>query len=375
MSLLLKKSPFEGVSMKEVANQVEVRKKALKKLPLWYNTPNIYYPSKLSMEQTSSEVTAKYKAGLTDGKKLIDLTGGFGVDSLFFAEKVDRVFHCETDPELSEIASYNYEIFGVKNITTIPGDGVDHLKRSGQQFDWIYADPSRRNDRKGKVFMLRDCLPDIPAHLDTLFSHSENILIKTSPILDITSGITELRDVKEVHVVAVKNEVKELLWVLKKGYRGDILLRAVNLEKGTEQTFRFYREEENRATPGHILPLKYLYEPNAAILKAGGFKSLAEKTGLGKLHPHSHLYTSEELLENFPGRAFRITAVYPYTKKVLKPVLNKGKANITIRNFPESVAQVRKKFSVQDGGDRYLFFTTDRNDEKIVIACDKNILI
>ncbi|MGS2739914.1 class I SAM-dependent methyltransferase [Sinomicrobium sp. M5D2P17] len=372
MSLLLKKSPFQDVSMQDIANQLESRKKAEKKLPLWFRTPGIYYPPKLSIEQTSSETTAAYKADLVYGKTLIDLTGGFGVDCRFFAEKFDRVIHCEMNPELSEIASHNFEVLGIKNITTVSGDGIGYLQKNAMQFDWIYADPSRRNDAKGKVFMLADCLPDIPAHLDQLFARSENILIKTSPILDITNGLQELRFVKEVHVVAVNNEVKELLWIMQKGFSGNCILKTVNITGGDEKRFDFTKDEESHAEVSYSLPLRYLYEPNAAILKSGGFKSLSEKTGLGKLHRHSHLYTSEELYPDFPGRSFRITGLYTYNnKKTLKKMLSNSQANITTRNFPESVAQIRKKFGIKDGGNRYIFFTTNRNDEKIAIVCFK----
>ncbi|MGS2761765.1 THUMP-like domain-containing protein [Sinomicrobium sp. M5D2P9] len=371
MSLLLKKSPFQEVSMQEIANQLESRKKAEKKLPTWFDTPEIYYPPKLSVEQTSSETTAKYKAGLIAGKTLIDLTGGFGVDCHFFAEKFERVFHCEMNPELSEIASHNFAILGDKNITSVAGDGIGYLEKSGMQFHWIYADPSRRNDAKGKVFMLVDCLPDIPTHLDLLFSRSENILLKTSPILDITSGLQELRFVKEIHIVAVNNEVKELLWILKKGFSGGCILKTVNITGEEEKKFDFEKDRESDAKVFHSLPQQYLYEPNAAIMKSGGFKSLSEKTGLAKLHQHSHLYTSEDLYPDFPGRTFRITERYVYNKKVIKKVFGNSQANITIRNFPESVARIRKKFDIKEGGDRYIFFTTDRNGEKTGIACHK----
>lgn len=371
LSLLLKKSPFQNVSMQDIANQLESRKKAEKKLPLWFRTPGIYYPPKLSIEQTSSETTAAYKADLVSGKTLIDLTGGFGVDCRSFAEKCCQVIHCEMNPELSEIASHNFEVLGVKNILTVSGDGIGYLEKSAMQFDWIYADPSRRNDAKGKVFMLTDCLPDIPAHLDLLFSRSENILIKTSPILDITNGLQELRSVKEVHIVAINNEVKELLWIMQRGFSGNCVLKTVNITGEGEKRFDFIKDEENHAEVSYSLPLKYLYEPNAAILKSGGFRSLSGKTGLGKLHRHSHLYTSEDLYPDFPGRTFRITGVYTCNKKTLKKVLGNSQANITTRNFPDTVAQIRKKFGIKDGGDRYVFFTTDRNDEKIAIACEK----
>lgn len=369
MSVLLDKPQFEGVSQKELAEQLEAKKKSKDKLPTWFNSSNIYYPNKLNIEQTSSEVTAKYKAQIVSGKSLVDLTGGFGVDCYFFSERMASVVHCEIHPELSEIASHNFKILGKENIDCIVGDGMDFLNSTTQKFDWIYADPSRRNDKKGKVFLLKDCLPNLPEHLDLVFQKSSNVLLKTSPLLDIKQGISELAHVKEVHVVALNNEVKELLFVLEKGSVGSIAIQTVNIINGKEDKFRFMLEEEQNSTVALGRPSTYLYEPNAAILKSGGFKSIGTAYGLHKLHLHSHLYTSPTLID-FPGRSFLVEKALPYSKNSMKD-LGLTKANITTRNFPLSVADLRKKHKIKDGGEIYLFFTKDLNDSLLVLQCTK----
>lgn len=369
MSVLLKKSIFEGVSQKELAQQLESKKKCQKKLPTWFNTPEIYYPKKIHIEQTSSEITAQYKAKIIDGKSLLDLTGGFGVDSYFFSQKIASVFHCETDGNLSEIVAHNYNKIGVKNIKTINGDGLVFLEKTKQNFDWIYADPSRRDAIKGRVFLLSDCLPNIPKYLPLLFDKSNTILIKTSPLLDLSSGINELKFVKEIHIVALDNEVKELLWILKKEYIGEILIQTVNHKKKHQEKFDFKLSEEKVALSEYSKPLSYLYEPNAAILKSGAFKTTGTRLTLKKLHKSSHLYTSEELID-FPGRRFKIEKVIPYQKKAFNR-LGIKKANITTRNFTHSVLEIREKFKIQSGGEKYLFFTKDNNEKYTIIHSSK----
>lgn len=369
MSVLLTKPQFEGISQKELAEQLEAKKKSREKLPTWFNTPNIYYPNKLHIEQTSSEVTAKYKAQIVSGKSLVDLTGGAGVDSYFFSKKMEAVVHCEIDPKLSEIAAHNFKILGRKNIECIAGDGAAFLNSTTRKFDWIYADPSRRNDKKGKVFLLKDCLPNLPENLDLVFERTQNVLLKTSPLLDIKQGIKELDFVKEVHIVAVNNEVKELLFVLKKGFHGDVGIKTINSNNGDEDTFSFMLQEEENRTAAFGEPATYLYEPNAAILKSGGFKSVGTAYQLDKLHPHSHLYTSSKLVD-FPGRRFEIVQTLPYSKNSIKKA-GIQKANITTRNFPLSVAELRNKHKIKDGGETYLFFTKDISDNLIFVVCKK----
>ena len=369
MSVLLKKPYFKGISNKELAQQLESRKKSEKKLPTWFGTSQIYFPNRLNIEQTSSEITARYKSEIPVAKSLVDITGGWGVDSYFFSKKIEKVTHCEIDEDLSEIASHNFKTLGAANIKTISQDGIKFLKNSEVDFDWIYADPARRNTIKGKVFKLSDCEPDITVLLAVLFKRANNLLIKTSPLLDFSIGISELRFVKEIHVVAVNNEVKELLWVLKKNYRSEILVKTINLTKTGSETFDFHLSEEKIAASEFSSPLSYIYEPNAAILKSGAFKLLGTRFGIKKLHAHSHLYTSD-LLIDFPGRRFEVLDCLPYTKHNFKK-LGISKANITTRNFPETVADLRKRFKISDGGNVYLFFTTDYTANRIILNCSK----
>lgn len=367
--LLLKGIPFSDLETKVVVEQIEAKKRSKKKLSTWFTTNNIYYPNKLNIEQTSSEITAKYKSELVTGEMLIDLTGGFGVDCYYFSKQFKTVDHCEINAELSKIVSHNYKQLDTKNINCHNIDGIRYLENTNLTFDWIYIDPSRRHDSKGKVFFLKDCLPNVPLHLDLLFKRSKNILIKTSPLLDLSIGINELKGVKCIHIVAVNNEVKELLWVLENGYRGDVTLKTVNIKNNNKLYFDFSLSKEKTAIAQYNEPLTYLYEPNASILKAGGFNAVSKVLNIFKLHKHSHLYTSDSLID-FPGRVFKIETIQPYNKKTLKK-LGIKKANVATRNFPETVNQIRKKFNIKDGGSQYLFFTTDINDNKILVITTK----
>ncbi|KPM30392.1 Hypothetical protein I595_3553 [Croceitalea dokdonensis DOKDO 023] len=369
MSVLLQKPLFPEVTQKELAEQLEAKGKCQTKLPSWFAASGIYYPNKLHIEQTSSERTAAYKAKLVEGKTLVDITGGLGVDTHFFAQKIGTVFHFEINKELSKIAAHNGKVFKTKNIFFKAENGLDFLRKSDALFDWIFVDPSRRSDTKGKVFLLKDCLPNVPKNLELLFKKSHHILIKTSPLLDISQGISELDFVKEIHVVAVKNEVKELLWVLEKGFSGAIKIKTCNLKNDGEDIFEFYQNNELVAQSHFGMPQTYLYVPNAAIMKSGGFKSIGQHYQLQKLQEHSHLYTSEHPIA-FPGRRFKILEVHGFHKKHLKK-WHSQQANISTRNFSETVAHIRKKFSIKDGGSHYLFFTTDVNNKAAVIHCKK----
>ncbi|WP_317169062.1 class I SAM-dependent methyltransferase [Poritiphilus flavus] len=369
LSVLLKKPLFEGISQKELAQQIEGRKKSQNKLPVWFNTPGVYYPTRLQLEQTSSQLTAEYKSRIPNGNSLIDLTGGFGVDSYFFSLKISEVEHCEINPDLSEIAAHNFGVLGAKNIKTRPADGLEYLRNSKRTFDWIFLDPARRDELKGKVFLLSDCLPDVTQHLDFLMEVSENVLIKTSPLLDITAGLRELGNVREIHVVAVENELRELLWVIQKGFVAEPLIKTVNLKKSAEELFGFRISAEKSASSTYSEPSGFLYEPNAAILKAGAFKTIGVQYGLNKLHEHSHLYTADQLI-TFPGRRFRVKKVLPYNKKQIR-ALKLSKANISTRNFPETVASLRKKLRIRDGGEHYVFFTTIMQGKLAVLLCER----
>jgi hypothetical protein len=367
-SLLLKKLVFKDVTQQELIEQIEAKKRCQNKLKTWYNTPCIYYPNKLNIEQTSSETTAEYKANLVSGESLIDLTGGYGVDCFYFSKKMTNVSHCEINPSLSEIVNHNYEQLKCSNIKTIIGDGIEYLKNTPENFDWIYIDPSRRSDSKGKVFLLSDCLPNVTENINAIFNKTDNILIKTSPLLDITNGINELVFVKEIHIVAVKNEVKELLFLLEKNYAGNIAIISANINHPKVDKFSFIKTNSELAQ--YKLPQKYLYEPNSAILKSGGFNEIATQYNLNKLHQHSHLYSNEVLID-FPGRSFEIAEVILYNKKELRKRFKKQQVNVTTRNFPKSVDEIRKELQLKDGGINYLFFTTNMENKKIAILCFK----
>lgn len=365
--LALQKNPFPNIEWAEIINQIAAREKAKDKLPTWFAAQNIVYPSKISVEQTSSETAAGYKSALVSGESLIDLTGGFGIDDFYFAKTVGRVTHCELNLELSAIAKHNFQVLGANNIECLPGDSLEVLTLLDRQYDWVYIDPARRSDAKGKVFMLKDCLPNVPELLDTYFNYTNNILIKTAPILDISAGLHELHSVKAIHIVAVNNEVKELLWLLEKGFAGMPMLTAVNLTKDGEDVFSASYEPADEAP--YTLPKKHIYEPNAAIMKSGAFDAVAHHYNITKLHRHTQLYTSDGLID-FAGRRFVVDQILPYQKAEMKQLEGK-KMNVTVRNFPLPVEDIRKKWKIKDGGDVYVFFTTNIKNEKVVLICKK----
>ncbi len=366
--IIFKGSPFSGITSQELAVQLSGKKKAEKKFPTWFCSRGIIYPPTINLEQTSSEKTADYKASLVKGNSLVDLTGGFGIDSFSFSKNFKKVIHCEINQDLSEIAAHNAILLGKQNLDFHLGDGINYLKSSSNMFDWIYIDPSRRAHSGGRVFQLSDCLPDVPSHLELLFEKAKRIFIKTSPLLDLQAGIKELKNVSEIHVVAVDNEVKELLWILEKDSSKKIRIKTLNFSNKGNQEFETIWRSEDKV--GLSRPLSYLYEPNAAIMKSGKFETLGKTFHLFKLHANTHLFTSEEL-KDFPGRRFKIEQMLPYKKKAVKDAVKEGKAHVTTRNFPESVATIRKKLSLREGGDTYLFFTTLENNEKVVLMCTK----
>lgn len=366
--LALKKNPFPELDYKSILNQIVSKAKAKNKLPTWFSTECILYPEKISIEQTSSEIAAQFKSEIVFGENLIDLSGGFGVDDFYFAKKVKNVFHCEINVELSAVVKHNFEKLGCSNITCISGDSLDFLQNTPKQFDWIYVDPSRRNSEKGKVFLLADCLPNVPELLDFYFEKANHILIKTAPLLDISSAIRELKFVKKIYIVSIENEVKELLFELEEDFYGEISVKAVDLGKRITEFDALLTEE---STHLHFdLPKKYLYEPNSAVMKMGHFDLISSRFNVAKLHPNSHLYTSSELID-FPGRCFEIQSYFSYNKENLKQKLFNQKMNVTTRNFPETVENIRKKWKLKDGGNQYGFFTTDLNNQKIVVLCTK----
>lgn len=354
-------SPFPSVPIQVLLEQISSRNQVKEKLPTWYATEKIYYPPKLNLEQTSSEITAMHKAGYLNGKSLADLTGGFGVDTYFFAQKMETVTYFEENESLLLMAQHNFKQLGASNISCKIGDSLALLN---EKYDTIYVDPGRRTASRSKVFLLKDCLPNIPDNLEHILNHTELLMLKTSPLLDISMGLNELKNVSAIHIIAVNNEVKELLWFIRATPPNETpRIYTFNYSKNKVETFN--TDIQDAAYADYSAPKTYLYEPNAAILKSGAFHSVANHFNVSKLAKNSHLYTNDEVID-FPGRRFEIIKVFPYNRKEMR-AFSKSSANVSIRNFPESVAQIRKKWKIKDGGNDYLFFTSLENNERMVI--------
>lgn len=358
-------SPFTRLTVQELLQQVDGRRKIRNKLPTWHSIRNIIYPPKVNLEQTSSEITAKYKATIVKGNTLADLTGGFGVDAYYFSDFFKKVDYYEINDKLCKIASHNFNILNKNNIHCHNDSGL--LAIGNNYYDVLYADPSRRNAAKGKVFFLQDCEPNIPENLGKLLPCCSVLMIKTSPMLDITEGLKELPGTIEIHVVAIENEVKELLWLIKKDYKQEPKIRTINFSRKSNQVFDF--DFNQKVEPFYSEAQRFLYEPNAAIMKSGGFDLISEVLKVKKLHPNTHLFT-DEVLREFPGRVFSIKQNVQYNKSEMRK-LTGIKANVATRNFPETVAQIKQKWNIRDGGDVYLFFIKDINDERRVFMCSK----
>ncbi len=370
--LMLNASVGQDFPLKEAVAQIAARQKAKQKLPEWYSTEGIIFPPSISMEQCSSELTALFKAQLFSGKTLVDLTGGTGVDSFYFSKHFEKVQFIERQGHLCDLAKHNFQVLGADNIEVHSNDGLDFLADNQSDIDLIYLDPARRDDKKNKVFRLMDCQPDITLIQNALFKKCKQILLKAAPMLDVNAATMKLNGVKKIWVVAVENECKELLILMEKGWLKEPIIEAVNIKSPAETNyFTFTKSEEAASAIGLSMPNKYLYEPNAAILKAGGFRSIAIRYDLKKLHPNSHLYTSDSFIDGFPGRSFEVTATeHPYSRKLME-LLPEGKANITARNFPETVAAIRRRTKIKDGGDIYIFATTLLDRKPVFLLCKK----
>jgi len=370
--LMLQAGRYPHLPVSQLVQHIGARQKIKNKLPTWYQHPQVRYLVALSVEQSSSEKTAAFKAGLVAGNLLLDVTGGFGIDTFFFAAKFNTVIYVERQSELVAIAANNARVLGKNNILFEQGEVASFLESFTGLADWIYLDPARRDQANRKLHSLNDCEPDVVELLPALLAKGKNILIKTSPMLDITQAIGQLQKVQKVYVVAVENECKEVLYHIGALENPNLIIETINLlPENRKEAFTFnYANEEN--TPvNYALPQTYIYEPNAAILKAGGFKSLADQYQINKLHRNSHLYTSENLVAAFPGRTFKLKTISRYQKKELTAHLPERKANITVRNFPDSVAEIRKKTGTKEGGDIYLFATTDLNSKPVILICEK----
>ena len=426
-------SKYPEVDMPFALDQIRGRKMARVKLPRWASLEGIIYPPHISMEQCSSESTALYKAELaarllglpasssgTEMKaeneiEFVDLTGGFGVDFSYIAARLGvKSMYVERQAHLCEAAKENFGRLGLKNAIVKNGDGIEvlhsfHPKKKdaasaddslGITYDQprsllktnlglkiIFIDPARRDDAGNKVVSLKDCTPDVTVLQEEMLSKADYVIIKLSPMLDWHRAISELSHVREVHIISVNNECKELLLVLSARNMGDMEASSADGEVKHAGNLRIYcvndaqsfvcDELDMESSPVRIAPpvleeMQYLYEPNASLMKAGCFGVLSDRYDARMLSKNSHLFVSQAPIEAFPGRSFRIIAISSFNKKELKRHLSGiTKANIATRNFPLSVAELRKRLKLKDGGETYIFATTLSDESHILVITEK----
>ncbi|MDO5509347.1 MAG: RsmD family RNA methyltransferase [Weeksellaceae bacterium] len=356
--LAFKGSPFSDVSTQELLNQLQLRQNIRSKLPTWYDTDGIIYPTKVNIEQTSSEVTSAYKASLVQGEKLIDITGGFGVDAYHFAKRVKNVIHVERNTELQQIAAKNFEILQVGNIQSFNEDGVEFIENYSEEVDVIFADPSRRDGSNARVILLHDMQPDLLKIQDMLLEKAHTVMLKLAPMLDIQYITERLKNIFQIHIVAVQNEVKEILVLQKRFYAGSPKIILANLQSEWENIHiqPIFGIEHPIAEPK-----KYLYLPGNALMKILRITDMHAIWGLHALHRDTSIFTSDALIEHFPGEVF---------SNIREINLKKGNFRgtswrIIHRNFPVKIPEIKRKFGLKDDGTQALIFTQTQSGSHI----------
>lgn len=371
--LALQSGRYPLVDMPLAIRQINGKQKVKTKVPSFYNMDDILYPAQLSLEQSSSESTAKYKSTLCEGNTLVDLTGGFGIDCCFMSEHFKQVTYIERQPELCELAKHNFNILNKKHIEVIRVETEKYFAEM-EHVDWIFIDPARRSSSGKKVVLLSDCEPDVSALSSVLFEKANKVMIKLSPMMDITAAVYELPHTAEIHVISIENECKEIVLILDQSIHSNQKINTINFGKShVTQVLEYFLEDETNAVASYTSEVgDFLYEPNASVMKSGAFKLIANRFELHKLHKNTHLYTSDKLLLEFPGRVFKVQNCWNNSKKELKSMLEKApKANISVRNYPLTVDELRKKLKIKDGGETYLFACTLSNETKTIIECLK----
>ncbi len=360
--LALKLAKLPDYPKDYILNQINGQQKAKKKYPFLLDYKNYIFPPSRAIEQSSSSVAARYKSDLLQAQTVLDLSGGMGIDSYFFSRHAERVVYIEKNPALVAASAHNFDVLNAKNVMPICATAEEYLSTTQDNFELIYIDPDRRVS-SSKAFKINECEPNVAKLLPYLWSRCKCCLIKLSPMLDLSQALKELPNCSEVIVLAVNNDCKELLFKLNKGFEGQTNIRSVNLHNDKRELFEFNFEVEKEAPLKLSPPLNFLYEPNAAIMKAGAFKSITEHFQLYKLAQHTHLYTSEEYISNFPGRTLRIDRIDKPSKGVT------AKANIVCRNFPLKPDQVKKKYKIKDGGNSFLYACTLEDRKSVFITC------
>lgn len=396
-SLALKAAGRTDIDLPFALDQIAGRRTARRKLPSWADTEGIVYPPHISMEQCSSERTALYKAAVAgrlapDGTLFIDITGGFGVDFSFIARRFERAVYVERQEHLCSIAKENFVRLGLGHAETVAGDGTEYIMNADVRAALIFVDPARRDSNGGRTFAISDCTPDVLGLMDTLLDKAGYVMIKLSPMLDRRKAVRDIETaagkcVREVHIVSSGNECKELLIVASRrqedGGDGRIRIFCTDddtvidyTEDGNEDGYTtgendYGNVREDGKTPTDAVP-KYLYEPNASIMKAGCFRLMEQRYGVRQIGINSHLFTGDAPIYGFPGRRFVIDTVTGMNKKELRQALaGKDRANITVRNFPATVAELRKRLKINEGGDTYIFATTLAGNKHSLLFCHR----
>lgn len=412
--LALKAARYPDVDMANALVQIKGYQAIKQKVPAWYACESLQFPPTLSLEQSSSEATARYKAALLDAflpmesrKKGVDLTGGLGVDAYFLSETFDEYVYVERQELLCQLARHNFSQLDRGQISVQCAEAEEYL-RSMQPVDFIFLDPARRDDKGKKVFALQDCTPDVSALFSSLSKKCRLLMIKLSPMLDISLALRQLASVAACHVLALDNDCKELLLCCcfendashgsLDGASSEVRIHTCNLlsKRNLAQEFAFTREEESQAicrfaslgtsssaslgasvasiasVIENSLAGHFLYEPNVALLKAGAYKILSQRFDLQKLHLNTHLYVSAVMQADFPGRVFKIVeALSPSAKETKKRLQSLQQVNVATRNYPESVETIRKKYRIKEGGQLYLFAATLADNQRVLLLCEK----
>ncbi|MBQ8500894.1 MAG: SAM-dependent methyltransferase [Bacteroides sp.] len=379
-TLALQASRYPTVDMPVALTQIAGWQVAREKIPSWAATDDIRYPAHLSMEQCSSEATARYKSSIVKQasascRHLTDLTGGFGIDCAFLAPCFEKTTYVERQETLCAIAHHNFPLLGLSHIAVEHDDAIRYLQEM-EPVDWLFLDPARRDGYGGKTVAIGDCEPDVSALEELLLTKAHHVLVKLSPMLDLSLALQQLHHVAEAHIVSVCGECKELLLLLgadAPAMSDEVPIHCVNLQGNEVQQVCFTRSQESALPCSYTTQIgNYLYEPNASLLKGGAYHYLSNRYRVEKLHPNSHLYTADMYLPHFPGRRFKVESSCSFNKKDIKNMLGTiHKANLTVRNFPASVSDLRKRLKLSEGGEVYLFATTLADESKVLIYCSK----